>query len=153
MICFKHSTKSIQCIQLREDKSDFFASPCLVLLCKLLRSSAEIGESSALCFLLHSAAVTILFSLAGEMFHSSTCSRCSGVQHAQVLLRPLPVPCSAITAVQGLGFEVFPGCTFGESSEQGLHQKHFCFVQRVCYNQELNWTVPTPGRSEADRSF
>lgn len=38
-----------------------------------------------------------------------TVARAPGVQHAQVLLRPLPVSCSAITAVQGLGFEVFPG--------------------------------------------
>lgn len=39
----------------------------------------------------------------------STAARAPGVQHAQVLLRPLPVPCSAVTAVWGLGFEVFPG--------------------------------------------
>lgn len=44
-------------------------------------------------------------------------------------------------------------CTFGKSGEQGLPWKNFCFVQCVCHNQELNWTVPTWGRSEGDHSF
>lgn len=133
MICFKHSTKSIQCIQLREDKSGFSESPCVVLLCKLLWSSAEIGESSPLCFLLHSAAVTNPFRLAGEMLlHSSTCSwrsACSGLAETTAC----SLQCTRCCARFRL-WSFSWSCTFGKSSEQGLH---FCFVQCVCYNQEL----------------
>lgn len=147
-----HHQEPVQCLQLGEDESGFPESPCLVLLCKLLWTSVEAGESSPLCFVLHSAAVTV--SAVGLGRWCFTAAQAPGVQHAQVRLGALPVPCSAVTAVWGLGLQDFPGCcTFGKSGEQGLHWKNFCFVQCVCHNQELNWTVPTWGRSEGDHSF
>lgn len=142
----------VRCIQPREDEPGFPSSPCLVLLCKLLWSSVEIGESSPLCFLLHSAVVGNLFYLAEEMvFHSSTCSCCSACSGLAET-----TACSLECNHCCVRFRLWSfswSCTFGKSSEQGLHQKHFCFVQCVCHNQELNWTEPILGGSEADHSF